>query len=398
MAERHNILALNSGSSSLKFALYQFGQQEELLVSGHLTKIGSQDGRFLCHGKKPDWNLDRQLTVHDHGVAIETLLDRLADKKNFPEFDALGHRLVHGGPKHTQPLLLTPRTIAELRDLSPLARDHLPHEIEAIELVAKRFPGIKQVACFDTAFHQNMPRAAKTFALPQHFYDQGIRRYGFHGLSYQYILEYLRQTAGQSTAQGRLIIAHLGNGASMVAVRNGQSLDTTMGMTPLAGLVMARRCGDLDPGAVLYLLREHGLDVNELGRILNTESGLIGVSGVTWDMEHLLDQEATNPQAALAVELFCRQAQKQLGALIMTLGGLDTLVFTAGIGENAPVIRARIVAGLKFLNTRLDPERNDASAPIISSEDSAIVVRVVKTNEELTIARQTFEVVTQNRT
>jgi acetate kinase len=280
-----------------------------------------------------------------------------------------------------------------LEEMVPLAPDHLPQELRAIQAVKQSFPDLRQVACFDTAFHRRMPRVAQVYALPRSLADEGIIRYGFHGLSYEYIMRELRDKAGARVANGRVIIAHLGNGASMAAVHHGKGVDTTMGFTPTAGLVMSTRSGDLDPGIILYLLRERGLDASMVNDLVNERSGLLGVSGVSADMEDLLKEEATNPQAAEAVALFCYQAKKFLGALSAVLGGLDTLIFTGGIGENAPPVRERICEGTEFIGIQLDPSRNRANASIISRDDSPTTVRVMKTDEELMIARHTADLV-----
>ena len=255
----------------------------------------------------------------------------------------------------------------------------------------RHFPKLPQVACFDTAFHRHMPEVAQRYALPGSLFHEGLRRYGFHGLSYEYILRELRREAGAPAASGKVIIAHLGNGASMAAIEGGRSLDTTMGLTPTGGLVMGTRAGDLDPGVMLYLLQEKGMSPDALNQLVNHQAGLLGASGISSDMHDLLAQEGTDADAALAVELFCHQARKFAGALAAVLGGLDTLVFTGGIGENASVIRARICAPLVFLGVHLDPDLNEQNQPLISMKTSPVVVRVIKTNEELMIARHTRE-------
>jgi acetate kinase len=292
---------------------------------------------------------------------------------------------VYGGRQYKEPQLVTPELVVALKESVPLAPEHLPRELKAIEAVGRAFPGLPQVACFDTAFHCHMPEIATLYPLPRHFRNDGLMRYGFHGLSYAYILEKL----GQEAAGGRLIIAHLGNGASMAALKDGKPLDTTMGLTPAGGLMMGTRSGDLDPGVILYLIEEKGLPASRARDVVNRQAGLLGVSGVSSDMQDLLRKEAHDPRAAEAIALFCYQAKKFLGALAAVLGGVDTLVFTAGIGEHAPSIRQRICEGMEFLGIRLDPERNRANASRISSRESAATVRVIKTDEEIMIARQT---------
>jgi len=300
----------------------------------------------------------------------------------------VGHRLVHGGLKYVYPHVITPELLASLQKLIPLAPGHLPQALRTIETVRQWYPDLKQVACFDTAFHRQMPEVAQMYALPGNLQRKGIIRYGFHGLSCQYLIQELKRQAGEEV-DGRVIIAHLGNGASMTAVRHGKSVDTTMGFTPAGGLVMSTRSGDLDPGVLVYLLEEKGVKVSELNEMVNRKSGLLGVSGISSDMKDVLDKEKEDPRAAAAVNLFCYQAKKFLSALAGALGGLDTLIFTAGVGENAPPIRWRICEGLEFLGIRLDSDLNDANAPVISQQDRPCVVRVMHTDEDLMIARQT---------
>jgi acetate kinase len=256
-----------------------------------------------------------------------------------------------------------------------------------VQAVSRLFPDLPQVACFDTAFHRRMPATAQTLPLPRHLREEGVIRYGFHGLSYEYIIAELRKEAGDAVADGRVIVAHLGSGASMAAIQGGRSVDTTMGMTPAGGLAMSTRSGDLDPGVLVYLLETKGMRPSAVNDLVNHQAGLVAVSGTTGDMKDLLAREATDPHAAEAVELFCYQAKKTLGGLAAALGGLDTLVFTGGIGENAPDVRRRIAAGLGFIGVRVDTARNDASAAVISCDDAPVTVRVMKTNEELMIAR-----------
>jgi acetate kinase len=383
------ILTINSGSSSIKFALYLMGSVETRMLSGSAGGIGFASGLF--HVKDPDGKttIERKLGLRDHGAALQEIINWLHGSLAGRDVDAVGHRLVHGGSAYTGPHLITTGLLTELEDLVPFAPDHLPQEIHAIKEFSRSYPGLKQVACFDTAFHRTMPEVAQRYALPGEVRQQGVLRYGFHGLSYEYILGELRKTAGPETADGRVIIAHLGNGASMAAFRRGKSMDTTMGFTPAGGLVMSTRSGDLDPGVIVYLLKDKGMDASGLNRMVNKQSGLLGVSGISSDMKVLLDAEAKNPHAAEAVELFCYQARKFLGALSAVLGGLDTLIFTGGIGENAPLIRARICQDAEFLGIHVNAERNDRGAPVISSDNSPVAVRVMKTNEELMIARHT---------
>jgi acetate kinase len=312
------------------------------------------------------------------------MLTAAMEDQHLPAPDAVGHRLVHGGPKHTGPEMVTPELLTVLRDLVPLAPLHLPSEIRAIDAVTAHYPKLNQVACFDTAFHRTIPEVAQRLPLPRTFWHEGIRRYGFHGLSYEYIVT----TLGEAV-RGRMIVAHLGNGASMAALQDGRPQDTTMGFSATGGLMMGTRSGDLDPGILLYLMYEKGYDASSLENLLDKHAGLVGVSGISPDMKTLLDQRDKEPHAAEAVELFCYTARKFIGALAAVLGGLDSLVFTGGIGERAGPVRWMICHGLDHLGIRLDPHQNDADAAVISSKDSRCLVRVISTNEDLMIARHT---------
>jgi acetate kinase len=389
----HNILTINSGSSSIKFSLYRMGSVETAVLSGTIGGIGRGSGIF--HVKDGDGRtvLESHLKPRDHGAALREIIKWLKSSSAAQHFDSIGHRLVHGGNRFSLPHLVTPDLMEALDELMPLAPDHLPHEINAIKVFEGSYPDIKQVACFDTAFHRSMPGIAQIYALPGDLRRQGVLRYGFHGLSYEYILGELRKEAGVKASEARVVVAHLGNGASMVAVKNGTSMDTTMGFSPAGGLVMSTRSGDLDPGVILYLFREKALDVPAVNRMVNKEGGLLGVSGISPDMKDLLDAEAENQHAAEAVDLFCYQARKFLGAFAAVLGGLDILIFTGGIGENAPTIRRRICENMEFLGIRVDSIRNDVNAPIISYDHSPTTVRVMKTNEELMIARHTYTLI-----
>ncbi len=396
MADRRGsrILTINSGSSSLKFALFEMGDDEALRLAGRLEGIGlGGSGRFAVKDGEGNSLVDEANPLDDHEAALSRLFDWLKGRPEHGGLDAVGHRVVHGGSRHTRPERITPEVMASLHDLVPLAPDHLPQEIRAIEAVSRAYPELPQVACFDTAFHRTMPAVAQAFGLPRDLADEGVFRYGFHGLSYEYIVGELRKEAGSAAAGGRLIVAHLGNGASLAAILGGKSIDTTMGFTPAGGLVMSTRSGDLDPGILVYLLRHRGLDAEELDRVVNKRAGLLGVSGTSADMRELLEREDQDKHAAEAVALFCRQARKFVGALAAVLGGLDTLVFTAGIGENAPPVRGRICEGLEFLGVRVDPDRNARSDAVISPDGAPVTVRVMGTDEERMIARHTRDVV-----
>jgi acetate kinase len=392
------VLTINSGSSSVKVALYRMERPETLALSGSIERIGLKGGSFHLVNGQGESVVDRHLDLPDHDAALTTLFEWLQDHGALGQaIDAVGHRVVHGGTKYSQPHLVSSELIAALKEFIPLAPAHLPHEIEAIQAVAQCCPDLPQVACFDTAFHRHMPDVVQMYALPRHLRYAGVIRYGFHGLSYEYILRELRVEAGPDAADGRVIVAHLGNGASMAAVRHGKGIDTTMGFTPTGGLVMSTRSGDLDPGVVLYLIEERGMSPAAVDEMLNEHAGLVGVSGLSSSMKDLLARADEDFHAAEAVSLFCYQAKKFLGALTAALGGLDTLVFTAGIGENAPAVRGRICDGLEFLGIRLDPERNDANAPVISRDGTPVTVRVMHTNEALMIARHTRDVISQQK-
>ena len=303
---------------------------------------------------------------------------------------AVGHRIVHGGPRYAQPQWVSPELVAALRELAPMDPNHMPQALAGIEFVGEKYPELPQAACFDTTFHRRMPRQAQMIALPRQFQDEGMVRFGFHGLSYESITCELRRL-DPAAAEGRVIVAHLGNGASMAAILGGQSIDTTMGFTPTSGLVMGTRCGDIDPGVLIHLLEQKKMTPRAVNTLLDEQSGLLGISGTSHDMRDLLSIEATDPRAADAIALFCYRAKKYLGAFASALGGVDVLVFTGGIGEKGAVIRERICAGQRFLGIELDPAANAANAPVISSRDSAVTVRVMPTNEERMIARHTIE-------
>jgi acetate kinase len=382
------VLTINSGSSSLKFALYDMGQNEQVILSGAIDGINFHTGCFHIKDAHGDDLINQSFHVSDHEIAAVQLL-RWLKKHDYSEvLDAVGHRIVHGGSKYYQPYLVNSKLMEELQDLIPLSPDHLPQELKVIRTVGQYHPKTSQIVCFDTAFHHSMPKQAQIFALPKSLKEEGIMRYGFHGLSYEYIIEKLKTDVGKNIANGRIIIAHLGNGASMVATKRGRSIDTTMGFTPTGGLMMSTRSGDLDPGVILYLLRQKNLRPSEVADIVNKKAGLLGISQISPDMKERLEKKK-NPDAAEAVNLFCYQAKKFLGSLVTVLGGLDTLIFTGGIGENSPPIRKCICENMELFGIRLDTNRNARNAPVISDDHSTVTVRVMKTNEQLMIARHT---------
>ena len=337
-------------------------------------------------------NFSRSVTAPDHTVAVGILMDWIEERSGHDAVTAAGHRVVHGGPKYSEPQRITAEMIEELHRLSPFDPEHLPEEILLTEAFHRRFPDLPQVACFDTAFHHDLPRVAQLLPIPRRYEAQGVRRYGFHGLSYAFLMEELARLAGTEVAQGRVILAHLGNGASLAAVGDGKPVDTSMSFTPTAGVPMSTRSGDLDPGLLWYLARTEGLDAKRFNEMVNFQSGLLGVSETSSDMRDLLDRETQDVRAAEAVALFCYQVKKWIGAFAAALGGLDTLVFAGGIGEGAPLIRERICDELGFLGIELDQERNAKNAPLISPDAGRVKVRVIHTDEELMIARSTARV------
>lgn len=377
------VLCLNSGSSSLKFAVYRVGRDEVRLVNGAIERIGLPNGRFWLRTPAGDLVEDTAQQIDGHASAARHVFAAL-ERQGLGAAAAVGHRVVHGGPDYASAQRIDDKLLTALRQLVPLAPLHLPSEIAIIEAVAHERPGVPQVACFDTAFHRRMTEAAQRLPLPRELWDEGLRRYGFHGLSYEYVVWKLGDAA-----RGRVIIAHLGSGASLAALRDGRPIDTTMGLTPLGGLVMGTRPGDLDPGVLLYLMRAKGHDLDSLGTLLNDHSGLLGISGSTSDMKTLLERRRSDPRAAQAVEMFCASVRKHIGAFAAVLGGLDTLVFTGAIGERAAPVRWEICRDLGYLGIGLDPSKNDANAEVVSVPSTTCAVRVVPTNEELMIARQT---------
>ena len=381
-----HILTINGGSSSIKFALFGVGDPLQRILEGAIERIGLPGATLRVKGLNQADNFSRPVTAPDHTAAVGALMDWIEKRIGRDALTAVGHRVVHGGPKYSQPQRITAEMVEELHRLSPFDPEHLPEEILLTEAFQRRFPDLPQVACFDTAFHHDLPRVARLLPIPRRYEAQGVRRYGFHGLSYSFLMGELARLAGMGAAQGRVILAHLGNGASLAAVREGKSIDTSMGFTPAAGLVMSTRSGDLDPGLVWYLGRTEGLDAKQFNEMVNSKSGLLGISETSSDMRDLLKYETQDVRAAEAVALFCYQVRKWIGAFAAALGGLDTLVFSGGIGEKAPVVRARICAGLGFLGIELEEKQNLANANVVSSSASRVTVRVIHTDEEWMIA------------
>ena len=380
------ILTINGGSSSIKFAQFEAGDSLCRILEGEIERIGRPEASFRVTGLSPTDNFSRPVTAPDHTVAVGILMDWIAARGGRDALTAVGHRVVHGGPDYCEPQRITAAMLAELRRLSPFDPEHLPGEILLAEAFHRRFPDLPQVACFDTAFHHDLPRVAQLLPIPRRYEVQGVRRYGFHGLSYAFLMGELARLAGAEAAQGRVILAHLGNGASLAAVRDGKPVDTSMGFTPAAGVPMSTRSGDLDPGLVWYLARTEKMNAQQFNEMVNSQSGLLGVSETSSDMRDLLERETQDVRAAEAVALFCYQVRKWIGAFAAALGGLDTLVFAGGIGENAPLVRERICGELGFLGIELDPQRNAQHAALISPDHGRVRVRVIHTDEALMIA------------
>ncbi len=385
-----HILALNTGSSSIKFSLYRMGESEEIMYSGSLTGVGSDGGYFSVRDTAGTVAAEENVEAVGHEDACMYVFSWILSQREFPRPDAVGHRMVHGGGEFSAPELITPAVIEVLEAIRSLAPEHLPQALKAVKHAGKQMPDVLQVACFDTAFHSVMPTVARLYPLPENIRRQGVQRYGFHGLSCEYLLAQLEQDGGREALPGKIIFAHLGHGASMTAVQDGKSVDTTMGFSPAGGLVMSTRTGDLDPGVVLFLQENNRLRPGEVNEIVNRRSGLLGVSGTSNDMRDLLEAEKEDSAAHEAVELFCYQARKSIGSLAAVLGGLNVLVFTGGIGEHSPVIRRRICTGLDFLGITVDEEKNRKNMPVISLEKGPVAVRIIGTNEELMIARHAY--------
>ena len=362
-----SVLAINAGSATVKCALFTLDAEPRALLRGAIEQTGSSRAPRVL-----EW------------VDTHTGRAHLA---------AVGHRIVHGGARHHEPERVTPVVLDDLRQLIPFAPNHLPDEIALIEALSRARPDIPQIVCFDTAFHHDLPEIARRLPIPRSYDNKGVRKYGFHGLSFSFLARELQKIAGPAASPGKTILAHLGNGSSLAAVLDGRSIDTSMGFTPIGGVVMSTRSGDLDPGLVTYLGKSEGLTADALEDLLSHRAGLLGISGATGDMRELLDRERTDPACRMAVAIYCYQIKKFIGGFAAALGGLDTLVFSGGIGEHAPGIRASICEGLAFLGVRLEGRANAANAPVISMPDGPVIVRVIPTDEEVMIARAAWDVV-----
>ena len=387
------LAVINAGSSSIKFALYGGGAAEHLLFRGQVEQIGAAPRLHVMDGKgavaaEQQWPAEG----FDHRAATGEIIRTATSLIRGTPVTAVGHRVVHGGMKYSAPVRINPEVIAELSRLAPLAPLHQPHNLAPIQAIAERAPQLPQVACFDTAFHRAQPALAQLYGLPREFADEGIRRYGFHGLSYEYIMSHLRELLPE-LAELRLVIAHLGNGASLCAVHHGRSIATTMGFTAVDGLLMGTRCGALDPGVLIYLMDTYGIDARHLEKLIYRESGLLGVSGISSDMRKL--HASREPAAAEAISLFVYRVVREIGSMAAALGGLDGLIFTGGIGENDAVVRARIGEGCRWLGVELDEMRNSRGQDQINADRSRVAVWVIPTDEERLVARQTAALLRQ---
>src|ERR1700733_2741035 len=356
-----HILTINAGSSSVRFAIFSSGARPARLLGGKLERLGSEAA----------------------AVTADRLAQRLKAQSAIAAPDAIGHRVVHG-MLHSQPERVSPALLTELRSIASLDPEHLPREIELIEAMQRHYPNVPQVACFDTAFHRGMPVEATLLPIPRRYAARGVQRYGFHGLSYTYLMQELARLGDTASSEGRVVLAHLGSGASMAAVLNGRSIDTSMGFTPTAGLVMSTRTGDLDPGLASYLIKEDSLSPTQFQALVNHESGLLGISETSADVRDLLQREAQDPRARDALAIFCYQAKKWIGAYVAALGGIDTLVFAGGIGENSAAVRRRICEGLQYCGIEIGATQNELHSAQIST--GRVVVRVIRTDEESVIA------------
>lgn len=389
MNNETSILTINAGSSSIRFSMYKKGEELQQNISGKIERIGLKDAKFSINQKS-----EEKIHASDFQTATLSLMEWFEKQHWFRNVTAIGHRVVYG-MKHTKAEVVTEDLLNELDLFKDNDPDHLPAEIEFIRLLQQKYPSLIQIACFDTAFHATIPPVARTFAIPKKYHDEGIRRYGFHGISYSFLMQELLRK-NEVEANGKIILAHLGSGASIAAVKGGKCIDTSMGFTPAGGIVMGTRSGDLDPGIAWYLMRQ-GMNAKVFNDLINHESGLLGISGLSADMEVLLQHANDNKDAALAVDIFCYQVKKYIGAYTAALGGLDILVFSGGIGEHAPVIRSRICAGLAYAGIDIEDEYNNKNEWQISNKKSQVKVYVIPTNEELMIADLVTNILENNK-
>jgi acetate kinase len=384
-----NILTINGGSSSIRFAIFAAEHPPRRLLQGKLERIGSEGTELIVDSGVGGAATHIKVESNERSTAAVFLLDWLESQPVFKSIGGVGHRVVHG-MQHTEPEPVTAALVEELKSIVPFDPEHLPREIELIEALWRRRRELPQVVCFDTAFHRSMPLVATQVPIPRRYAAKGVQRYGFHGLSYTFLMQELARLGDPAAERGRVILAHLGSGASLAAVRNGECIDTSMGFTPTAGLVMGTRSGDLDPGLMSYIALTDAMTARQFQTMVNHESGLLGVSESSADVRELLDRETNDRRAAEALALFCYQAKKWIGSFAAALGGVDTLVFAGGIGENAAPIRKRICAGLAFLGINIDDDANGRHAPRISPATGSVAVRVIHTDEESVIATLTI--------
>lgn len=385
-AANPRILTINAGSSSIKFALFEAGGALQQLYEGAIEQIGLPGATFNVRDAKLADSVSKHVTAPDHVAATGFLMEWIETQSDNQPLAGVGHRVVHGGPNFIEPQSATPEVLDELRRITSFDPLHLPQAIQLIDAFATRFPNLLQIACFDTAFFHDLPRVARQLPIPRRYEAQGVRRYGFHGLSYAFLMGELERQAGTVSANSRVILAHLGSGASLAAVYLGKPMDTSMGFTPAAGVPMGTRSGDLDPGLAFYFSRTENMNPEQFNNMVNFQSGLLGISETSSDMRDLLDREAQDVRAAEAIALFCYQIRKCIGAFAAGLGGLDQLVFAGGVGEKSAQVRRRICDGLGFLGIDLNDTRNLRNASLISSDAGRVKVRVIPTNEELMIA------------
>lgn len=393
MGSTKSILTVNAGSSSVKLALFTTDPFTQTLQAT-VTNIGQANAMFILedalHAKAA-----QPLHVPNHEAAVNTLLDHITDKLSSSDLIAISHRIVHGGQQYEAPTIINDDVMDDLRQMIPFDPEHMQAAVRLLGTFSHRFPHTRQIACFDTAFYKDMPTVARLLPLPRKLRQLGLRRYGFHGLSYEYLLDHFRELAGETAANGRVILAHLGSGASVTAVKNGKPLDTTMSFTPASGIPMSTRSGDVDPGIVAFLHSQTGMTIEGFNHMVHAESGLLGISGISADMEVLIRESANNQHAAEAVDLFCYQVRKTIGSFAAVLGGLDSLIFAGGMGENAPRIRKQVCQNMEYLGIMLNEERNTKHEFLISEDTSSVGVHVMHTDEAAVIARQTLQLITE---
>jgi acetate kinase len=384
-AKNNCILTINNGSSSIKFSLYQIEETLVSLFEGEIknTNTAHPTLNFKNHITNEKSTASIKLYADDDGITF--LIDWLEKEVDIDSLKAVVHRIVQG-LDHDKPQKIDDVLLAELNTIAKFDTTHFPRAIKIIENIKQRFPAMLQIACFDTSFHTSIPLFAKLLPLPRRYFDAGIKRYGFHGISYSYLMKELASIAEKETVLEKIIFAHLGNGASMAAVNNGKCIDTSMSFSPASGMAMGTRSGDIDPNIAIYMLQQEKITVDELSTVVNEESGLLGISATTCNMQTIIQNKHVDKNALEAFEVFCYQAKKYIGSYAAALGGLQTLVFTGGIGENAPEVRSQICAGLQFLGIEIDAERNENNASIISTDESKVCVRIIKTNEALMMA------------